>query len=818
MKCPRARLSAPVSLLTALALAACGQVGTNTLAGGGDTSAASPAITQQPASQSVVAGQTANFSVVATGSAPLTYQWRKNGVSIDGAVSDSYSAAADPADDGAVFSVVVSNPVGAIESDAAKLTVTTAAVAPAITSQPADQSITAGQSATFSVTATGSVPLSYQWQKNGAAIAGATAASYTTPSETTSDDGALFAVVVSNSVGSITSRSARLGVSAASGGPVAPSITTQPADQSISAGQTATFSVTAAGSTPLSYQWRKNGAAIAGASGASYTTPAESTSDNGANFSVLVSNAAGSIASRNAVLTVTTGTASAGADILTYKYDVARTGQNLKEKLLTPANVKSSTFGKLRFLNTDGKVEAQPLYLSALTVNGASRNVVFVATENDSVYAFDADSGAQLWVTSLIPAGETAAIYPACTSVTPTIGITSTPVIDRSAGPHGTMFVVTMTQAGTTYHHRLHALDVATGAELLGPTTIAATFPASGGAITFDSSWANERAALLLANGVIYTAWTSQCDSFPYSGWLIAYSKTSLQQTAVLNVGPNSGNQGPAIWMAGGGLAADSANNVYLITANGGFEQTLDANGFPNMGDFGNSFLRLSTAGGALTVADYFSPSETVGLSSLDLDLGSGGILLLPDQTDAAGTTRHLAVGAGKDGNIYVVNRDSMGHFSRTANNIWQLLPSILGNLGTNSTGFGGVWSTPAYFNGHVYYGAVGDSVKSFSFSSAQLSAAPVASSTVKFSYPGAAPSVSANGTANAIVWAHETANPGVLYAFDATTLALLYSSAQAAGGRDQFGAGNKFITPVVADGKVFVGTTTGVAVFGLLP
>lgn len=808
----RTGLAGTFSLLFALILAACGQVGTDAQPNDATATPVVPSIKQQPVSQSVGAGQVVSFSVVATGSAPLSYQWRKNGATVNGAVAATYSAPATVEDDGSTFSVAVSNTAGMVESDSAMLRVLPSAVAPTITSQPTNQSITAGQTATFSVTATGTDPLSYRWQRNGADIAGATSARYTTPAATTSDSGATFAVVVSNPAGSINSRPATLSVTAA--GPTAPSITTQPADQSIQSGQTATFSVVTAGSAPLSYQWRKNGTAIAGATGTSYTTPAETIGDNGATFAVVVSNTLGTATSRSARLTVTS-VPTGGVDVVTYKYDRSRTGQNQNEKILTPANVTAASFGKLRLLSTDGKVDAQPLYLSALNIGGVSHNVVFVATEHDSIYAFDADSGAQLWKSSLVPAGEVVG-NDSCLQTT---GVMATPVIDRSAGAHGTLYAVARTQSGTNYIHRLHALDVTTGAELLGgPTLITATAPKSGGTLTFDPAQANERAALLLNNGTIYTTWTSRCDLYFYTGWIMTYSQSTLKQTAVLNVAPNSGGVGPAIWMSGGGPAADAANNVYLITANGVFDTALDASGFPNMGDFGNSFLKLTLSGNSLTVTDYFAPYNGVTLSGTDKDLGSGGLILLPDQTDSSGTTRHIIIGAGKDGNIYLLNRDSLGHFSATGNNIWQQLTSILGNLGEfPATGRGGIWSTPAYFNNHVYFSPVYDTLKSFSYSSARLSTAPVASTAVTFVPPGALPVVSANGTANAIVWAHQNTDPAVLYAFDANTLAQLYSSSTAANARDQFGPGNKFIAPVVANGKVFVGTTNGVAVFGLL-
>jgi len=501
----------------------------------------------------------------------------------------------------------------------------------------------------------------------------------------------------------------------------------------------------------------------------------------------------------------------AGMDVLTYKYDVARSGLNASESTLTPSNVSSATFGLQRTLGVDGKVDGQPLYLAQLSIMGAMHNVVYVVTENDSVYAFDVDTGgAPLWQTSLLGSGETVSDSRGCGQVTPTIGITSTPVIDRSAGAHGVIYVVAMSLSGSAYHQRLHALDVTTGAEVLGgPTEITATYPAAGGSVSFSPGQYEERAALLLANGVVYTSWTSHCDIQAYTGWIIGFDQTTLARTRVLNVAPNSAGTGPAIWMAGGGPALDASGYIYLLTGNGAFEETLDASGFPSKQDYGNSFLKISTAGGSLAVSDYFAMSNEVSESNADQDLGSGGEMLLPDLPDSGGTVRHLVVGAGKDGKIYLVNRDAMGKFNAQADQIWQELPGVLP---------GGVWGTPAYFNNTIYYGDSGGTVKAFALANAMLSSSPVSQSSTHFTYPGSAPSVSANGTANAIVWAHENSNPAVLHALDATNLAReLYNSNQAAGGRDQFGPGNKFITPVVTGGRVLVGTTNGVAVFGLL-
>ena len=504
---------------------------------------------------------------------------------------------------------------------------------------------------------------------------------------------------------------------------------------------------------------------------------------------------------------------SGSVDITTYHVDVARTGLNPNETTLTTSNVTSAQFGLIRTLAVDGHVDAQPLYLSGLTIAGQSHNVVYVATEHDSVYAFDADTGTQLWKTSVLGSGETTSDDHGCGQITPEIGITSTPVIDRKAGANGTIFVVGMTEDSSGhYHQRLHALDVTTGAELSGsPTEITATYPGTGansssGNVVFDPGQYAERAGLLLLNGAIYMGWTSHCDGGAYTGWLMGYSESTLAQTSVLNLTPN-GSEG-SIWMAGAGLAADSSSNIYFLDANGTFDTTLNASGFPNKNDFGNGFIKVSTTGTSLSVADYFETSKTVSESSGDEDLGSGGALVLPDLQDSAGTVHHLAVGAGKDSNIYVVNRDSMGKFN--AQNDSAIYQEISGAIG-------GVYSMPAYFNNTVYYGAVNDNLKAFPITNAKLATTASAQSNNSFQYPGTTPAISANGTSNGIVWAVENSSPAVLHAYDATSLAELYNSNQAANSRDHFGSGNKFITPMIVNGKVFVGTPNSVAEFGLL-
>jgi hypothetical protein len=498
-------------------------------------------------------------------------------------------------------------------------------------------------------------------------------------------------------------------------------------------------------------------------------------------------------------------------DVLMHHNDLARTGRMLAETTLTLSNVSAGTFGKLRFLPADGKVDGQPLYVTNQSISGAAHNVVYVVTEHDTVYAYDADSGAQLWALSLLGTGETPSDNRGCNDITPEIGITSTPVIDRTRGPNGVLYAVAMTKdSGGGIHHRLHALDLSTHAELFGgPTEIAASYPGTGagsanGVIAFSPALHTERAALTLVNGNIYMGWTAHCMGGAYTGWIMAYSADTLKQTGVVNITAN-GSQG-SIWMAGSGMASDGTS-VWLIDGNGTFNPTLNAQGFPVDGDMGNSFIKLSTSP-TLAVTDYFATLNVVAQANADEDFGSGGPMLLPDQIAADGTVKHLAVGAGKDNKIYVVDRDNMGKFNPSANNIWQQLTGTLA---------GGIWGSPAYFNGVVYYGGQTDTLKALPVTNAFLATTPSSHSALVFPYPGATPAISANGTANGIVWAAENGATGALHAYDATDLSReLYNSNQA-GARDQFGPGNKFITPMIAQGRVYVGATNGVAVFGLL-
>jgi hypothetical protein len=498
-------------------------------------------------------------------------------------------------------------------------------------------------------------------------------------------------------------------------------------------------------------------------------------------------------------------------DVLTYHNNNARTGVDNQETILNTNNVKSATFGKLFVVSADGLVDAQPLIINSLTINGTTHNVLIVATEHDSVYAYDADTGASLWHITTLKSGETTSDPRGCDQVTPEIGITSTPVVIRPATGNPVVYVVAMSKdSSSNYHQRLHALDVTTGAELHGgPIDISAKYPgtgdnSSGGYVIFDPGQYKERAGLLVIGNTLYLAWASHCDIRPYTGWIMGYNINTLAQTTVLNLTPN-GNEG-AIWGAGAGMAADASGNIFLLDANGVFDTTLNSNNFPNSGDYGNAFLHLTTKSG-LAVADYFEMHNESSENSTDTDLGSGGALLVSAK-NSSGTLVNLAVGAGKDGNLYVVSRTSMGKFNSSTNKIYQQLSNVLP---------GGIWSMPAAFNGNIYYGPVGSPILAFKFSNAKLQSTPVAKTTHSFGYPGATPSISANAGKNGILWAAENVNPSVLHAYNPSTLQEIYNTNQAANGRDQFGSGNKFITPTIANGKVYVGTTNGVGVFGLL-
>ena len=501
-------------------------------------------------------------------------------------------------------------------------------------------------------------------------------------------------------------------------------------------------------------------------------------------------------------------------DVATYHYDTSRTGTNSQETSLTLSNVNSVTFGKQGEYTVDAAVDAQPLYLSQVPMSASStHNVLYVATENDTVYALDADSisgttATVLWKVNLAPSGEAAVPLANLSCGNNALsGVMGTPVIDRG---RNALYVVAFTgDAAGNFYFRLHALNLVSGAELFGgPRLITASFPGTGGNVqggnvVFSAAVQQQRPALLEGNNQIYISWGGRNgDCGNYSSWVMAYGADTLAQTSVIDLVPK--DYGAGIWMSGAGPAMDASKDVYVVTGNA-FVQNGD--GTPSTGSYANSVVRLSGTS-TLQVKDYFAPSDDVALNNGDVDLGSGGFLALPDQTDSSGTVHHLGVVAGKDSNIYVFNRDLLGGYSTASDANLQV---ITGQLGGNE-----FHSIPAYFNGFVYFAIGGDALKSYAITaSATLAGTPSAQSAQSFGE--ASPVVSANGTSNGIVWVVD-GGAAVLYAFKAADASLLYSSNQASGGRDNFSASSRSRTPVVTNGHAYVGTSTSVVRFGLLP
>ncbi len=536
--------------------------------------------------------------------------------------------------------------------------------------------------------------------------------------------------------------------------------------------------------------------------------------------------------------------------VLTFHNDTLRTGQNLNETLLNTGNVNPQHFGKRVSYPVDGQVYTQPLFVHDVVIQGHHSHVVYVATENDSVYAFDADQVhvvAPLWKTSFlhlpdvtaVPASDVFGKYPNH-DIQPSVGITSTPVIDLTTN---TMYVVAMTKEhGNQYVQRLHALDITTGEDKPGsPVIIVAQVNGKGydkskgtpSIVTFNTREANQRPALLFVNGVIYIAWGSFGDTDPYHGWVLGYTYngTAFRQVSVYNTTPD-GQEG-GIWMSGAGPAADAQGNVYLTTSNGTFDLTQ-----PGQRDAGDSFVKLSTQDG-LVQSDYFTPFNQECLDGRDEDLGSGGVLLLPEQSQTAHP--RVLVGVGKEGRIYVIDRDQMGQFhsypgTLQCNSNAEIrtdIDQILQELPSNSTG--GFFGIPSYWVGTatsgqlVYIGEAGDHLKSFQLNGDTLSASATAQTPETFGFPGVTPSISSNKSiaGTGIVWVISPAScggpgcapggPGVLRAYDATNIKVeLYNSEQNFT-RDRLDSYVKFSVPTIANGKVFVGTQTSLNIYGLL-
>lgn len=495
-------------------------------------------------------------------------------------------------------------------------------------------------------------------------------------------------------------------------------------------------------------------------------------------------------------------------NVLTQHNDLARSGLNPNETLLTPANVNATQFGKLFTQNVDGMVAAQPLYASSVLMSdGLVHNVIYVVTQHNTVFAFDADNnvGANanpIWSVSLDDGGTSDPISDwGCTGTHYTeIGIMGTPVIDPGVT---TLYVVAKTLNAGVRNFSLHALDVTSGNELLGgPVVITGNLPSGNGSGTFNPIYQMQRPSLLLENGEVYVGFGGNgCDEYSYSGWLFAYNSTTLNQDAAFVVTPD-GQRG-SFWGGGTGPSADEFGNIYGVTANGTFDGPTGEN------DYSDSVLKFGWNGSTFGILDYFTPYNQLQLANQDLDLGSSGALILPDQP---GTYPHELIAGGKQGTLYLINRDTpMGEFDAVTDNVIEEIPKVVPSELVGS---------PAYWNGSVYIAGTGDAIKQFSMVSGMLPTEPTSESSVVFNPNSASPfSITANGTSNGILWAIQHQAAGILYAFDPTNLANeFYNTNQAAQLRDKLGSVVRFATPTISNGKVYVGGSSALTVYGLLP
>ncbi|HEY4414892.1 MAG TPA: chitobiase/beta-hexosaminidase C-terminal domain-containing protein [Verrucomicrobiae bacterium] len=724
--------------------------------------------------------------------------------------------------------------------------VSTAPTRPIITSQPVPVSAFPGGNATFSATVYGTQPLSCHWQFNHTDLTdqpgiGGSQTNVLHLSNLNVNEAGSYALVITNAYGSVTSSPAALTVLP----PVPPFFTQQPTPAAVTnyAGGLVTFTAAVDGAPPIALQWQQNGTNVPNATASSLTL-SQFQLDAAGDYTLIASNYLGATNSLPAALVVLPLPANARPDVLTYHYDNTRQGQNTNEYLLTPANVNPTNFGKLFSYPVDGYVYAQPLIVNGINLPGKGvRDVLLVVTMHDSVYAFDADSntaadGGWLWHTNLgvsapspIPEYGTRYHGVGNLDVVPEEGMTGTPVIDPATG---TLYVDAFTRevvtgVSTNYFHRIHALNITNGTEQsYSPVTVAASVPGTGVSgdnytkiqngttLAFSAVQHCQRPALTLAGGVLYVCYGSHDDTDPYHGWVLGYNATNLALRSVFCTTPNAttgafgGNAGEgALWMGGNGLSVDANTNLYFETGNGSFSANT------NGGDYADSFVKLSTVSNQLAVADYFTPYNQLALQNADSDLGSGGPLLLPDSVGSAAHP-HLIVGAGKEGKIFLLDRDNMGRYDGTdgkngtdTNNVQELPGAI-----------GGVWDSPAYWNHYIFYHGNGDVLKAFYLTNGLFNATPASQSATSFGFPGATPTVSANGANNGIVWdvdptPYLSSGPAVLHAYNATNVAIeLYNSSQNLA-RDNPGGAVKMVPPVIAGGKVYVGAEYAVSVFG---
>jgi hypothetical protein len=803
------------SLLMAAAVGACG---------GGSGSSSAPVqqpvvVTVSPPTPSVQAGiGTQQFTASVSNTTNTAVTWQVNSVPGGNATVGMISSAGlytAPASVPSPATVVVTavSAADASKSGTAQVTITPP-VSVAVAPLTANVVVGTG-SKQFAATVSNTSDATVTWKVNGVAGGNATFGTisatglYTAPASIPSP---ATVTVTAVSVAD-PARSGAASVTVVSAASIA--VTVAPRQAALTTLVPQTFVATVTGSANTAVTWTvdtiPNGNPTVGTISASgvYAPPSSA-----GEHTLTATSKADSSKSASATVTVTDLTG-----VTTQRYDAQRTGQNLKEYALTPTLLATSgAFGKLFSCKVDGEMYAQPLYVANLSINGGVHNVVFVATQHDSIYAFDADASpcTTYWHTSLLPSGATpipAADTGEASDVLNEFGVTGTPVISLA---NGALYAAAATkESGSTYVYRLHALDLATGAEKVSsPVQLSGTV----GAATFSALPQMQRPGLLLVNNIVYIAFGSHGDNPTYYGWLFGYDGTSLAQVTLFNTAP-SAQQG-ALWMTGAGPAADSSGNIYVSTANGTFDASNTT--APN-NDFGDTVLKLSTTSG-LTVTDFFTPNNQDTLRVDDWDLGSGGVLVLPD---AVGSTAHphLLVTGDKEAKLFLIDRDAMGKYTAPPGPDQSVQTLAVGSGGACITC--GFFSTPSVWGNRLYTGVIGDTLKVFSISNAAIATTPASRSAETYLYPGTNPVISAAGASGGVAWALDThataatggsgAGPAVLRAYDATDLSKRLWSSDASSA-DTCGNAVKFAVPKVANGKVYVGGASQLTVYGLLP
>jgi hypothetical protein len=752
-------------------------------------------ISISPVSASINAGSSQAFTAVVSGTTNQSVTWSVDSVvggSLSSGTVDANGNYTAPAASGQHM-VAVTSKADTTQSAIANIKVlstTSVTIAPSLASVPAASTIT------FSATVSGNPNTSLTWLVDGI-VGGSTTVGTMSSGLYTAPANAGTHNVTAQSIGD-PSASATAQVTVT---PVT-IVTVKPRATAVTFTQVVRFMASVTGTTNAAVMW-----AVDGMTGGNSTvgtidttglyTPPATTGVH----TITATSLADMTKSAIAQLTITNY-----AGVFTYHFDKARTGANTQETVLSPSNVNANQFGKLFSYATDGWVIGNPLYVANVNIVGVGyHNMLFAATSHDSVYAWDADglSTQPLWQVSFInPAnGVTTVPLSDIGGKAPggEVGIASTPVIDPSTN---TMYVLAQTKENGSFIHRLHALDITTGQERFNsPVAINATVPGTGddtdgnGNVPFISQHHYQRPALMLNNGNVYVCFGSHYDLRPYHGWVMVYNASTLQRVSVINVTPN-GNEG-GVWQSGGGPSADNNGNVFVPIANGTFDASTGGS------DYGDTVLKLSVGPQGLSVTDWFTPYNQAYLQSTDLDLGSSDAIVLPDEAGSS-THPHLLLTAGKQARIYLLDRDNLGHYRTTSDS--QIVQSVSGQLSTSE-----FISTPAYWNHYVYFQSWNDVLKAFSINGGALSSTPVSKGGTQFGWPGAPPVVSANGNANGIVWVFQR-GPGTLRAYSATNLTNQLFTATG------LGVEVPFATPIVANGKVYIGTTNQVVGYGLLP